>query len=100
MSATWITRRGLGRLLEQRPELRLSVCPMVSPAHPEQVTLYAWHLTGEEARLHGYYTVQSHLAREVLLVLVEAQIREAGRHFDVAAFERARLARLRGPVAA
>lgn len=100
MNATRITREGLSRLMARRPELVFSISPLVDPAQPQGFTLYSWHVEGETARVYGYYALRSYLPREVARERVEAQLRAAGRRFDVAAWERDRLSRLRGPVAA
>ena len=100
MSATWISRKQLGELMERRPELRFSISPWVDSARPDALTVYAWHVAEGAAQLHQHYSVYPTLPREVTLVVVDAQIRMAGRRFDVAGWEAARLARLRALVAA
>lgn len=100
MSAAWISRKDLEALMELRPELRFSISPWVDAARPEALTVYAWHVTDGAAQLHRHYSVYPTLPHEVTLVVVDAQIRMAGRRFDVQGWETARLARLRALVAA
>lgn len=99
VSAAWISRKDLEELMERWPELRFSISPWVDPARPEALTVYAWHVGDGTAQLHRHYSVYPTLPREVALVVVDAQIRMAGRRFDVQAWEAGRLARLRQWVA-